>query len=139
MPARTPPKPLTTGRYVGAVLGLCVLMAVIGAGAKSIGEEAGTPTGVWGAWTVAFLLTTVAVGLFARFVGNPTAWVICGMFFGLSTEQLGEELGSIAGGGWVKVVRYALIFMAYLLWVLVIHHRIAGRPNPVLSAWPRPA
>ena len=136
-PSRTPPQPLSTGRYVAAVAGLCVLMALLGAGAHSVAEEVGTPSSIWLAWVVTFVLTTVAVGLFARYVGNPTAWIICGVFFGLSTEQAGEEIGKLAGGPWVRVVRVGLIILAYLFWVLVIHHRLAGRPNPRVPAWGR--
>ena len=139
MPAHNPPKPLPTGRYVGAVIGLCFFCAVIGAGAKSVAEDVGTPAGVWGAWTVAFLLGTGATALFARYVGNPTAWIIGGVLFGMGTEHLGEELGNLAGGVWVRVLRLAFFFLGYLLWVLVIHHRIAGRPNPVVPAWGRRA
>lgn len=133
-PAAAGPKPLPTGRYVALVFGLCVLMAVIGASAKSIGEELGGDTGVWVGWAVAFAVVTAVLVLFARYVGNPTAWIICGVMFGLGAEPLGEEIGKRVGG-WEKVGKYVAFFLAYFLWVLAIHWRIAGRPNPIPGSW----
>jgi hypothetical protein len=126
------PRELPLRWSVALVCGMCILIPLLSATAKEVGERFGAEgAAMWIAWAVTFVIICAVCAFITRRYTNPYVHIICGVFVGMAAgERVEEALRSPDRGSWPKFAGFLVFFGVYVVWMYVVPRLLAKRPKP---------